>query len=214
MSGPGSRRELKYVLGPCAAERLAELFERRLTRDPHWQGSAYPVFSLYYDTADGASARASVDGAAVRSKRRLRHYGDTAGAVFAEVKRRRGPFIFKERRAASGLPEAAVPEWAALGLRPRLWIRFDRQAWEGPAGFRVTLDRGLAYAPYTERQPFAMLASRARAPRLSGRVILEVKCGGEVPLAMRPVIEGLRPRRTSISKYAACWLEHTSARSQ
>lgn len=157
--------------------------------------SPYPprwVNSIYWDTAELACYRESMDGVSVRAKFRVRWYGDPLGRVrrpILEVKRKIGHEGWKELRrvppfdilpgvAGSDIrrqvlrPEAGPRNRALLGaLEPILLGRYLRRYYLSANGrFRVTVDSDVSWYPMR-------LGPNAFAhPRTSlGTLIIELK---------------------------------------
>jgi hypothetical protein len=176
------------------------------------------VMSLYFDDTLLTACRRNLDGAARRSKVRLRWY-DTLfpeGDLFFEVKRRLDEMLVKERiplrarmpRGAMPLRGLAdelsrvLPDPAAALLRERpepiLITEYERRYFEAVDGpIRLTIDSHLAFYPQMGRRE----ASRRFGERAPDLVILEVKTplGGEA--AARALLHPMAPFVSRSSKY-------------
>lgn len=233
------RCEWKYLVDEGLAswirDRTAVFMEPDTTG-----GASYQVTSLYLDNDDWVLARQTLEGVRERFKLRLRYYGDAPEVVFAEVKERVGHSIAKARALvglgsaealASNGPLPDEPMKAISGrepglrfreraesvdARPRLWVRYQREAWASPWGddVRLTFDRALevqladfACSPGDPgQQGFAPEGLWTSVP-LDAPVILEMKFNGAFPEWMQRIAEGAGLRRQAVSKYALGALE-------
>ena len=153
------RYEFKYVLAPGQIEQVRAYAQTYLERDALGDDGCYIVTSLYYDTMDWRFAADVREGLRERIKLRVRHY--EGPATFAEIKERVGLTILKERAlipaglvdhvvlgtAFNGELPQPLRRWCALRdsmvLHPRVWVAYDREAWQSPFGdgARLTFDR-------------------------------------------------------------------------
>jgi SPX domain protein involved in polyphosphate accumulation len=171
-----NRFELKYVVTLEAAEKFKQALCAYLTPDSHGNSSgAYPLSSLYYDSADYRFYWEKVDGIKFRRKLRIRYYPNSTPLtadtpVFVEIKQRIDR-VTQKRRVLLPYGEAlrlcnerqAPPHEAQdapvvdeilhmlwmYDLRPVSLIHYARQAFVGSdydVGLRVTFDRDLRYS--------------------------------------------------------------------
>lgn len=224
-----ARYEFKYLLRPEVADAVRERAAIWLDRDAMaGDDGAYQVTSLYLDSTEWMLARQTLEGVRERFKLRLRFYGDEPSRVFAEVKQRVGKSIAKWRaivdtKTAEKLahnepvPEGVFSDDAAYGAaagerfrqfvdmvdaRPRLWVRYRREAFTSPwgDGSRLTFDHKLqVQEPVGHAFMPGPNWSWVPLPR---PVILELKFNDAYPEWMRSVAEGLGLKRLSCSKYA------------
>lgn len=129
------QRELKYVFPNSRARILRDWLDARCRPDPDF--AAGQVISIYFDTFDGALRDEKVNSDYLKTKVRLRWYGNwttgaPGGGVFLEVKQRFGSGRDKFRRALP-LPAAAV---ANMALEDPRFLGINRIV--GEAGFRFT----------------------------------------------------------------------------
>lgn len=225
-----ARCEWKYLIDEPLAGWLRD--RASLFMEPDSTGGAsYQVTSLYLDRWDWVLARQTLEGVRERFKLRLRYYGETPEQVFAEVKERVGHSIAKARSivsvvCAEGLATNGPIGDAVMkpvsgrepGLRfreraehvdaqPRLWVRYQREAWTSPWGddVRLTYDRRLE-VQLAEPTGFLPTGPWTSVP-LDAPVILELKFNGAYPYWMRRLAEGASLRRVAVSKYALGALE-------
>ena len=160
-----ARVETKYLLSAGQAEAMEEALRARGFR--HSDFGSPRVQSLYYDTADYALIRASLERPAYKEKLRLRAYGEPGALTqsFVEIKKKYNGVVYKRRmsmplkEAMNALNWGRMPEKAGqvgrevqwmmhrYDLRPAAVISYDRDAWFCPEqpGVRITFDRRLAF---------------------------------------------------------------------
>ena len=214
-----ARYEFKYLVTPEVAERIGERAAMFMECDGMGVQGTYRVTSLYLDRWDWMLARQTWEGLRERFKLRLRYYDESDDTFFAEVKLRIGNSISKLRQVVSAevahaLAEgAALPPGAALegqfrtlsekiDAQPRLWVRYQRQAFVSPwgDGSRLTFDTELeVQIPDGTTRPDAGEWSYVD---LEAPVVVEMKFNGAFPLWMQHVSESLGLHRTPCSKYA------------
>ncbi len=89
-------------------------------------------------------------------------------------------------------------------MRPRLWVRYHREAY-GSAfgdGARVTFDRQIeVQTPHPERWVAPDRAAWEPLTAAAGRTVLELKFNTGFPDWMRTLVHGLGLRRVSFGKY-------------
>ena len=185
------------------------------------------VQSLYYDTADYALIRASLERPAYKEKLRLRAYGrpGTLTQAFVEIKKKYNGVVYK-RRTAMPLKEAMnalywgqMPETAGqvgrevqwmmrrYGLRPAAVIAYDRDAWFCPEqpGVRITFDRRLTFRDWA----LDLNAGEPGIPLLpAGQVLMEIKTNGAYPLWLTQLLREAGAQRTHFSKYGLAYRQY------
>ena len=181
-----NRYELKYLIDERCARRVRDFVRVQLRRDRFAQpamAGAYPVYSIYLDSADLSLFNATLHGHKNRFKLRARYYDHQADSpVFFEIKRRVNDIIFKERAAVrreavkrllAGAPASREdlidPDdhdaFSSLHhfchLRHlvqaggRTIVAYTREAWNAADNddLRVTFDRAVRGAWFDDRQP-------------------------------------------------------------
>ena len=220
-SMPALQRELKFVFPNHRARIFREWLDVRCRPDP--QFAAGRIFSIYFDTPEGDLLDEKINSDYLKTKVRLRWYGDwetgkPAGGVFLEIKRRIGSSRKKHRQLlewpaadvaalALGDPRLlAVNHLAAAAgyrfpepLRPVVCIAYRRRRYlEGSAGIRICLDQDIAAV-----QTHPALGAAGRRPPIADGVF-EVKGTAErLPETLAPLIR-LGCRRQSFSKFQRC----------
>lgn len=216
------RYELKYML---TAEQ-----KRRLLADMacHMEPDAYgktTVRNLYYDTPSCLLIRRSIDKPAYKEKLRLRSYRRVSAQAeaFVELKKKYADVVYKRRIC---LPYGDAVSWLSgekhpgadtqiareidyvlnfYGqLRPSVYLSYDREAYyaKDGSGFRVTFDEKIL-----ARQETLSLTEEAWGIPLlpEGKVLMELKCSGGIPMWMVRLLSRERIYKTSFSKYGEAY---------
>lgn len=230
------RREYKYLVDERTVDRLRALIAPFCVLDPYARSAPrnrYTIESLYLDSPDLVLYRANLHEQIDRYKLRVRRYPDAATSPYVlEVKRRYHDVQIKSRamlgsdwasvvsdpfvptavvRSSSNI-ERFVTRVHAIGARPTLLVRYQREAWMSVVDdyARVTFDRRIeGYKVDPERWSFESDAGGWRAcddptgtrQDTPGLTILEMKFTTRVPTWMVGVAEKLGLWRQSFSKY-------------
>ena len=216
---PNLRYEKKFVAGGCT---LPEVLAR-VRLHPFAFREVYPprtVNNVYLDSASRRDYYDHVNGAANRSKTRVRWYGDKFEAAerpFLERKLKRGMVSGKEAHPIPGLSissdclrsvlntafnTATIPPVLRSGLRhvqPALVNRYQRHYFLSRDGnFRLTVDSRMQFAapPHNGRLAFAW------SPSLT-TLVLELKFGPEAAETVDAITNALPFRVVRFSKYVA-----------
>lgn len=223
-----ARYEFKYLITEAQVAVIREVARTFCDPDPYGEDGNYQVASLYLDTWDFKLARQTLTGVRNRYKARIRTYGWTdADPCFLEIKERVGTSILKQRalieraQVHAMLDQQAGPFHAMKAshqpdldffqnrvlledLRPRLWVRYFREAYGSRYGdnARLTFDRSLVVQTPDPELPYVPDHDQWTAVPLEGPpTILEMKFDGAHPGWMRDLALGLQLKRVSCSKY-------------
>jgi hypothetical protein len=224
------RVEFKYSVPEDLASWALQWSGVFLERD---RGLTAPqqVTSLYLDTPTLTFFRWHRDQRADRFKLRIRGYGDSSReCVWAEIKRKAGVVVYKERAALSisaldsvlrgDAPTSDLVEFVkrrqVFNAAPKLLVTCAREALRESGVFgetAVTVDRAIQYQP-TRRYDLVDDPDRWRAVILPHRVrpamaIVEIKYMNQAPAWMITVMRRLAPYRVGFSKYRAAMQQHT-----
>jgi hypothetical protein len=236
------RFELKYIIPEEVALAVRDFVASYLEIDEFGAtlpNLSYPVHSLYLDSYDLSTYRATINGDKNRYKLRLRFYENRADApVFFEIKRRMNSTISKQRGGvrrdavdsllAGQLPSAAhliskEPKQLVaiqnfcrlctnLQATPKAHIFYMREAWISRMdnSVRVTMDRDILCDP----EPSAKLSTELVRPVnvFGKRVILELKFTNRFPDWFKELVRVFGLMQCGAAKYAdgvALLGEHT-----
>jgi hypothetical protein len=225
------RHECKFTIPESIAARIFAQAAPFLAPDPHAAARpdhCYPICSLYLDGADLPLYRETVEGQHTRFKLRVRSYSDAPTMpLFLEIKRRIGGVVTKSRCpvARRALPAVlagdvdgahhlapaklrTLHEFVRLATlkraRPRILVRYDREAWVGvdDDAVRLTFDRRLRVLA-TDRAEVVVDGPGFVAVPMSG-IVMELKFTNRCPAWMLDIVRRFELRRRSFSKYGNC----------
>ena len=216
------RYELKYMLTPEQKDRVLAAMAPYMKLDKYGKTT---IRNLYYDTDTYLIIRRSIEKPAYKEKLRIRSYSRANGdsTVFVELKKKYADVVYKRRIA---LPYAEAVKWLSgekhpaqytqiskeidycLGfygtLHPAVFLSYEREAYYANDGsdFRVTFDDTI-----TCRQEELSLGSEVYGTSIlpDGKVLMEVKCTGGIPLWLTQVLSREKIYRTSFSKYGTAY---------
>ena len=226
------RNELKYSMSGARAQAILDRVLPFMRPDTH--GETYTVSSIYLDSSSLLLFNDSDVGKMNRHKVRVRTYGRIpAHEVYLEVKERRNRMIRKQRVAvrtenlASALtgrgyerellnvPGNGVDRCSLdlflmrcreIDARTVSMVRYERSAYIGifQPELRLTFDRGISTYPVAALGEDAWNSCNFERQLNPGQVVLEVKCGGQLPDWMTCIIRDFDLYRRSFSKYVLC----------
>ncbi len=222
------RYEMKYVINDSKAAAIERFIKPYLKMDHYSKlqpTGAYPVVSLYLDSANLRLCHESLHGHKNRFKLRIRSYTDDPDYPrFFEIKRRMNTVIIKDRTQVmqndipSLLSGLSIPPQKyktdenllrqfqlylhSIGAAPVVRIRYIRRAYEDDSGnrVRVTFDRQLCYK--VDSSPNVSLNGLRWNRHYIGGVILEIKFTGRYPIWLSQMAACFGLRKQSMSKYA------------
>lgn len=216
------RYELKYMLTLEQKSRVLEAMEKYMSLDKYGRTA---IRNIYFDTDSYRLVRRSIEKPAYKEKLRIRSYcragEDTP--VFVELKKKYDGVVYKRRLA---MPEKQAMDWLGRGqpcptdsqiadeinyflayygtLQPRVFLSYEREAYycRGGGAFRVTFDDNIL----CRRDDLSLRSELRGAPILEdGKVLMEVKTPGGIPLWMTQVLTRERIYKTSFSKYGTAY---------
>lgn len=217
-----NRFEIKYLIPHEDLPLILDECAAYLRPDPHCNDAwGYPVYSVYWDSADWAIFWEKVEGIKYRRKLRTRRYANSPG-VFVEIKQRVDRTLQKRRTrlsarhvvAAFGLQtgeEALETDDPVLSealylrhvyrLEPRMAVAYTRRAYFSnyEADLRVTFDRRVQYLEthLDVVRPFEV-GKYVIDPRL---LIMEIKYADRVPLWLCRLVRRHQLQLVRLSKY-------------
>ncbi|MBE6940254.1 MAG: polyphosphate polymerase domain-containing protein [Ruminococcaceae bacterium] len=216
------RYELKYLLTEAQKEQILQEMALHMKPDPYGETV---IRNVYYDTEDYRLIRRSMEKPRYKEKIRLRSYRRVGkqSSVFVELKKKYHGVVYKRR---ASVPQEEAFRWLGgdrscrpetqIGaevdyflsyygpLRPALFLSYRREAYfskEDP-NFRVTFDDTILC-----RQRDISLDSEVYGTELlpEGKVLMEIKCAGGMPLWMTHLLSRQQVYKTSFSKYGTAY---------
>lgn len=221
------RYELKYILEEQQYRELMNLVNRYMVDDEFHLSS---IYNIYYDTSTYLLIRNSLDKPVYKEKVRVRSYRSVNenGQVFAELKKKFEDVVYKRRietdwkTAESIMCQKQEFKDTQIGrevsetvhfyktLRPVMFLGYEREAYAGmdDPQLRVTFDRNIVY-----RTGNIQLRRSTEDRKLieDGKVLMEVKSTGAIPLWMTHFLDRNRIYRTSFSKYGSAYMNEYEA---
>lgn len=216
------RYELKYLLTLAQKETVLRAMRPYMTLDKYGRTT---IRNLYYDTDSYLLIRRSIEKPAYKEKLRLRSYSRVDGdsTAFVELKKKYKSIVYKRRIS---LPYGEATAWLSRekrtdkhtqianeidyfldyygSLHPTVFLSYEREAYYCNDGsdFRVTFDDNILC-----RQGDLSLASEAYGTPIlpEGKVLMEIKCSGGIPLWMTQVLSKEKIYKTSFSKYGTAY---------
>ncbi|MBQ7363911.1 MAG: polyphosphate polymerase domain-containing protein [Clostridia bacterium] len=214
------RYELKYLLSAESAELLKQELLFSLSPDKYGPST---VRNVYYDTGDFRLIRRSIEKPIYKEKLRVRSYSKSGSSVFVELKRKYDGVVYKRRIA---LPENCAEDWLSgraeiaessqisreiqyfinyyPDLSPKVFLSYEREAYflRGNDDFRVTFDKNIL-----ARTDGLSVSGDIRGERLlgEGSTLMEIKCGGGIPLFITEMLSRHRIYKSSFSKYGTAY---------
>ncbi|MGM9635478.1 MAG: polyphosphate polymerase domain-containing protein [Candidatus Avispirillum sp.] len=216
------RYELKYLPDKAQAEAVLSAVKEHMMPDCYGRST---VKSIYYDTENFRLIRRSLEKPQYKEKLRLRCYGQAGrdSNVFAELKKKYKGVVYKRRVC---LPLAEAEAWICGGVRPRLptqiteeidyflnyyghlypaaFISCSREAYvaRDKSDLRITFDDSLM----CDTENFSLSGAVHGVPLLpEGKILMEIKCSGGMPLWLTDVLTKERIFKTSFSKYGTAY---------
>ena len=216
------RYELKYLLTMAQKETVLKAMQPYMTLDKYGRTT---IRNLYYDTDSYLLIRRSIEKPAYKEKLRIRSYSQTDdnSTVFVELKKKYKHVVYKRRIS---LPYTDATAWMSRerhpdkhtqianeidyfldyygSLHPTVFLSYEREAFYANDGsdFRVTFDDNILC-----RQDDLSLESEVYGTPIlpEGKVLMEIKCGGGIPLWMTHVLSEEKIYKTSFSKYGTAY---------
>lgn len=216
------RYELKYILTLEQKARILEAMEPYMALDKYGRTT---IRNIYFDTDNYRLIRHSIEKPAYKEKLRIRSYKKAKpdSTVFVELKKKYDSVVYKRRMSLS---EEEAMDWVTgqmhckedtqisdeidyfldyyETLRPVVFLSYEREAYFCKDGgdFRVTFDDHILC-----RQEDLSLESDVWGTSLleEGKVLMEIKCSGGIPLWMTQVLSQEHIYKTSFSKYGTAY---------
>ena len=216
------RYELKYMLTLEQKEKILQAMANYMKLDKYGR---ITIRNIYFDTGNYRLIRRSIEKPAYKEKLRIRSYAQATSdsTVFVELKKKYEKVVYKRRLP---LCEADAMSWVCREnpcpvntqisreidyfidfygkLKPTVFLSYEREAYydKGGGDFRVTFDDNILC-----RQTDVNLCSTTYGTPIlpEGKVLMELKCSGGIPLWMVEVLSRERIYKTSFSKYGTAY---------
>lgn len=216
------RYELKYMLTFEQKQRVLDAMAPYMKLDKYGRTT---IRNLYFDTDTYLLIRRSIEKPTYKEKLRIRSYSkaDADSTVFVELKKKYKHVVYKRRIS---LPEAEAMKWLSgekhtdrhtqisdeidyfldyYGtLHPTVFLSYQREAYYANDGtdFRVTFDDTIL----CRREDLSLEAEAYGTQILpEGKVLMEIKCSGGIPLWMTEVLSKEKIYKTHFSKYGTAY---------
>lgn len=216
------RYETKYLLTAAQKAAVLQAMEPYMALDRYGRTT---IRNIYFDTDNYRLIRRSIEKPAYKEKLRLRSYRQAAADsnVFVELKKKYDGVVYK-RRIELPLPVAMA--WLCgeekapcdtqisreidyflsfyAPLRPTVFLSYEREAFYARDGsdFRVTFDDNLL----CRQEQLDLQTEPSGTPLLpDGKVLMELKCSGGIPMWMVKTLSSLQIYKTSFSKYGTAY---------
>lgn len=220
------RCEKKYLLTYNQFEQFLSKLMQYVSFDPYCpNGNTYGIYSIYFDTPDSLLIRRSISKPPYKEKLRLRSYSpmlNDEDKCFLEIKKKIQGVVSKRRvtltyKDAMGFLNDGIPPLGgdflsqqvlnelsyALGLYrplPEVYISYDRLALfaNEDSGLRITFDKNIL----TRRYDLDFHSGNYGEPLIpEGSRLMEIKCGGTLPLWLVEILSECEIYPRSFSKY-------------
>lgn len=216
------RYELKYLLTPLQKEKFLEVIRPHMALD---QFGRTVIRNLYYDTDNYRLIRHSIERPPYKEKLRVRSYRRVAPTddVFVELKKKYKSIVYKRRVS---MPQEDALQWLRgddafapegqisseityfrdyySSLHPTVFLSYEREAFFCLDGsdFRVTFDENVL----ARQQDLSLGIDPYGEPLLpDGKVLLELKVSGAIPLWVTEFLTKQHIYKTSFSKYGTAY---------
>lgn len=216
------RYELKYLLTEEQKSKVLEAMAPHMALDEYGRST---IRNIYCDTDNYRLIRHSIEQSTYKEKLRIRSYSQATpdSTVFVELKKKYKQVVYKRRIS---MPEQEAMAWIFQGhhcpmtsqiseeidyfldyydtLQPTVFLSYEREAYysKDNSDFRITFDDTIL----CRQCDFSLRSKVYGAPILpKGRVLMEIKCSGGIPLWMTRVLTEERIYKTSFSKYGTAY---------
>ena len=216
------RYEIKYMITLEQKAKILEAMKPYMKLDKYGRTT---IRNIYYDTDTYLLIRRSIEKPTYKEKLRIRSYGraEPNSTVFVELKKKYKHVVYKRRIS---LPETDAVKWLSREqhchkhtqiseevdyfldyyktLRPTVFLSYEREAFYANDGsdFRVTFDDTILC-----RQDDLSLESEVYGTPIlpEGKVLMEIKCSGGIPIWMTKTLSEEHIYKTSFSKYGTAY---------
>ncbi len=217
------RYELKYMLTAAQKQIVLAAMAPYMELDQYGRTT---IRNIYFDTDSYRLIRRSIEKPAYKEKLRIRSYrrATSDSTVFVELKKKYDSVVYKRRIS---MPEQAAMRWVTMheqhqdgqiareidyfiqyyeSLHPTVYLSYEREAYYERSGgdFRVTFDDHIL----CRMEDLSLTSEAYGTPILEeGKVLMELKCAGGIPLWMTQVLSENKIYKTSFSKYGTAYAQ-------
>ena len=218
------RYELKYLLTAEQKQVILEEIKPYMQLDKYGRTT---IRNVYFDTDSYRLIRRSIEKPMYKEKLRIRSYGVATpdADVFVELKKKYEGVVYKRRIA---LPESEAMAWVSgrmkspvdtqisseidyfksyyENLRPSVFLSYEREAFYDKSGgdLRLTFDENIL----ARQEELSLCSEVYGTPVLpEGKVLMEIKCPGAIPLWMTEILSRHKIYKTSFSKYGRAYCD-------
>lgn len=216
------RYEIKYILTLQQKETVLKAMEPYMALDQYGRTT---IRNVYFDTDNYRLIRHSIEKPAYKEKLRIRSYrqAQAGSPVFVELKKKYDSIVYKRRLV---MPEKEAMDWICgdsskesdtqiaaeinyfleyyQTLHPTAFLSYEREAFYSRDGsdLRVTFDDNIL----CRQDNMSLESGVGGIPLLEeGKVLMEIKTSGGIPLWMTQVLSREQIYKTSFSKYGTAY---------
>lgn len=216
------RYELKYMLTTEQKQKMLEAMAPYMALDKYGRTT---IRNIYFDTDNYRLIRRSIEKPVYKEKLRIRSYqkATDSSTVFVELKKKYKGVVYKRRVS---MPESDAMNWICKrqecikhsqivreidyfcnfygALRPAVFLSYEREAYYSHDGgdFRVTFDDNIMWRNSDVSLTCDPYGEQILEP---GKVLMEIKCSGGMPLWMAHALSSQKIAKTSFSKYGIAY---------
>ena len=216
------RYEMKYMITLEQKEKIVEAMQPYMALDKYGRTT---IRNIYYDTDTYRLIRHSIEKPVYKEKLRVRSYSQATeeSPVFVELKKKYQSVVYKRRVS---MPQDKAMNWLCgkenggqnvqiekeiqyflnyyKDLKPVVFLSYEREAYFAHDGsdFRVTFDDNIL----CRQEDLSLTSQVCGEPILEeGKVLMEIKTSGGIPLWMTKVLSEEKVYKTSFSKYGTAY---------
>ncbi len=216
------RYEIKFMLTLEQKELMLKAMEPYMSLDKYGRTT---IRNLYFDTDDFLLIRRSIEKPTYKEKLRVRSYEKATdeSAVFVELKKKFKHVVYKRRIV---MPHNEALDWLTgnresekstqisqeidyflefyKSLHPTVFLSYEREAYysKDKSDFRVTFDDNIL----CREMGLSLTEEPFGTPILEeGKVLMELKCSGAIPMWMTQALSANGIYKTSFSKYGTAY---------